>query len=51
MTLRDNLDLRGAELKIKRGSDKVYRATFPNIQALSNLRSGTILTISDKRID
>jgi len=47
VTLRDNLDLRGAELKIKRGSAKVYRATLPNITALSNLRSGTILTISD----
>jgi len=47
VTLRDNLDLRGAELKIKRGDARVYRATLPNIQALSNLRSGTILTISD----
>ncbi|NPA51164.1 MAG: hypothetical protein GXO02_06010 [Epsilonproteobacteria bacterium] len=45
--LRDNLDLRGSELKIKRGNNEIYRATLPNITALSSLRSGTILTISD----
>jgi len=47
VTLVDNLDLRGAELKVVR-NNRVYRGKFPNISELSNIRSGTIITVSDQ---
>ena len=47
--LKDKADLRKAIIKIVRNNGKkTFRAELPNIEALSNLRSGTILTISNK---
>ncbi len=47
--LKDKTDLRRATIKIVRNNGKkTFRAELPNIEALSNLRSGTILTISNK---
>ena len=47
--LKDKTDLRKAIVKIVRNSGKkIFRAELPNIEVLSNLRSGTILTISNK---
>ncbi len=47
--LKDKTDLRKAIIKIVRNNGKeTFRAELPNIEELSNLRSGTILTISDK---
>ncbi len=46
--LKDKTDLRKAMIKIVRNDGNLtFRAELPNIEALSNLRSGTILTISD----
>ncbi|NEW60658.1 hypothetical protein GSY74_05120, partial [Sulfurovum sp. bin170] len=47
--LKDKTDLRKAEIRVfgKYNSNN-FKATFPNIEVLSQLRSGTILTISDE---
>ncbi len=48
VVLKDKTDLRQSEIKIVRDGNKIFRATLPNIQQLSEVRSGTILTISNK---
>jgi len=47
VTLVDNLDLRGAKLSIQTSDGDSFSATLPDISALSNVRSGSLLTISD----
>ena len=45
--LKDKIDLRGAEIKVfGKYSNTNFKATFPNIEVLSELRSGSVLTIS-----
>ena len=48
VVLEDRTDLRGAELKIV-NQNQTFRAKFPAISQLSEVRSGTIVTISSSR--
>jgi hypothetical protein len=46
--LKDRTDLRNAEIRVYgKYSDTNFKATFPDTELFSKLRSGTILTISD----
>ncbi len=45
--LQDRTDLRSAKIIIV-NQNQIFKATFPNILSLSELRSGTILTLSSK---
>jgi len=47
----DKVDLREAILNITGHADLYFLSKFPNNNALSNLRSGTILTISEEPTD
>jgi len=47
IAIKDNIDLRGAKLRITICNCMLFEAKFPDIEALSNIRSGTILTVSD----
>jgi hypothetical protein len=45
--LKDKVDLRGAIIKIVDKDSNIYRGKLPNLDVLSQVRSGTILTISE----
>jgi len=47
----DEVDIRGATLEIIGNGGVYFKGTFPNEEVLSNLRSGTILTISEEPTD
>jgi len=49
--VEDDFDLRGAKLLITQSSTPDFIATFPNIEVLSNLKQGTIITISELTTD
>ncbi len=49
--LKDKTDLRKSILKISDNTGKIYIGSLPNIDILSKVRSGTILTISENPTD
>ncbi len=49
--LHDKTDLRKSILKISDSNSNVYKGRLPNIDILSKVRSGTILTISEEPTD
>jgi len=49
--LKDKTDLRKSILKITDSNSNIYRGRLPNIDILSKVRSGTILTISGEPTD
>jgi len=49
--LKDKTDLRKATLKITDSNSNIYIGKLPNIDILSKVRSGTVLTISEEPTD
>lgn len=46
VVIEDNYDLRGAKIEITNSATPIFKATFPNFSELSNLKKGTIVTLS-----